>query len=104
MIEKIKLLVGDPDLPEDVLEIYISRAVSTILSYVNNPRFTKEYILETYEDAVILLVENIYLTKDKKFISRYSQGKRSVTYSDEVFETIPAEVKNLLPSPFIRMM
>lgn len=103
MVETIRLLIGEDEVTDEVINVYIDRAVMTIFSYLNNKRYTPEYIKQEFSSAVILLVENTYLLRDKKFIKSKSLGKRSYTFSDNVFESIPAEVKNILPPPFVRL-
>lgn len=105
MIDKIKALLNITDDTKDIiLDIYISRATTSISKYLNNSRITNEMILSNYEDAIIVLVENAYRTKGKTHIKSYTQGKRSETFKDEFGINSNEEVKNLLPRPYVRLM
>lgn len=103
MINKIKVLIGE-DIDDELAEILRNRAITIIYNYLNNERITRADIEELYPDAILVLVEHNYLTRDKKFIKSYSQGKRTVHYSDDVLTTMPGDVASLLPRPYLRFM
>jgi len=102
MIYKVKVLIGDE--PDALIQIYIDRAVISIKNYLNNDRLTNEYIIENFEEAVISIAEGLHKNKDSKNIKSMSQGKRSVTYTDDNGSVITEEISRLLPSPYVRMM
>lgn len=103
MIEKIKVLIGD-DVNDVLIDIYIDRAIMSIISYLNNSRLTKDHIREQNEEAIIAIVENLHSTRDYKNIKSMSQGKRSVTYRDESLEIITPEISKLLPVPYAKLL
>lgn len=102
MLDKIRLLTDEDN--DMLIEIYISRAVTSIEKYLNNPKFNDVFIIENFEAAVIAMVENSYNTRDSKYISSKSQGKRSISYNDGANYAINDEVSKLLPTPYVRMM
>lgn len=106
MKESIKLLLGIIDNSEDdLIDLYIKRAVVIIANYLNHEEYDNVYIMANFEDAIIALVELAYKenTSHHKGIKSQTQGARSVTYVDEKGFVISNEVKSLLPTPFLRM-
>lgn len=106
MIDSIKALLSIKDnSQDDLITLYINRAISVIINYINNEKYDKEYVTEHFEEAIICLVENAYKenTSSAKGIKSQSQGARSITYADEKGFTITDDIKSLLPTPFIRM-
>ena len=104
MLNDIKTLLGVKDNSKDnILSIYIRRAITTIQNYLNNEKFTKEYIEANFQDAIIAIVENAYHAKDSKNIKSKTQGNRSVTYAENTAFYITDDIANLLPTPYIRM-
>ena len=102
LIDKIKILIGD-DIEETLVDIYIDRAVIAIINYLNNEKFTSEFIKEKYPDAIITMVENMYRGKDDKFVLKKEQGKRSIWFSEAKDSILSQEVRALLPIPYARM-
>lgn len=103
ILEDIKILLGIRDDKEDnILRIYIRKAITAIRYYLNNDKITDEYIKDNFQDAIIELVVNAYENKDNKNIKSYAEGKQSTTYKDNTNFTITEDVANLLPVPFGR--
>jgi hypothetical protein len=88
---------------EEKFNLYIRRATTLIKNYLNNDSFTSEYIQTNYPDAIIEIVVFAYKNKSKENIKSVTQGARSVTYTDGTIFAITETVKQLLPSPYIRM-
>ena len=106
MIDSIKALLSIKDnSQDDLITLYINRAITVIINYINNEKYDKEIIEVVFPEAIIALVENAYKenTSSTKGIKSKSQGARSVTYADEKGFTITDDIKSLLPTPFIRM-
>lgn len=104
MLEDIKVLLDIKDSSKDNLfHIYIRRAITTIQNYLNNDKFTKAYIEENFQDAIIEIVVNAYKMKDTDNKKSKTQGDRSETYFDNTSFCITESVANLLPPPYIRM-
>lgn len=104
MLDDIKILLNLNDDSQDrLLEIYIRRAVTTIKNYLNNDKFTPEYIQEHFQDAIIAMVVNAYKIKGNENIKSMTQGNRSVTYAENTAFYITDDIANLLPTPCIRM-
>ena len=106
MIDSIKALLSIKDnSQDDLITLYINRAITVIINYINNEKYDKEIIEVVFPEAIIALVENAYKenTSSTKGIKSKSQGARSVTYADEKGFAITDDIKMLLPTPFIRM-
>ncbi len=104
MLVDIKTLLGITDNSKDnIFYIYIKRAVTTIQNYLNNEKYTKEYIEENFQDAIIAIVTNAYETKSSNNIKSITQGNRSVTYAENTAFYITDDIANLLPQPYVRM-
>lgn len=103
ILEDIKILLGIRDDKEDnILHIYIRKAITSIKYYLSNDKFTDEYIKDNFQDAIVELVTTAYENKDNKNIKSYAEGKQSVTYKDNTNFTITEDVANLLPMPYGR--
>lgn len=104
MLTDIKALLGITNCSkDDILKIYIRRAITTIQNYLNNEKYTKEYIEENFQDAIIAIVTNAYETKNSNNIKSVTQGNRSVTYAENTAFYITDNIANLLPTPYVRM-
>ena|SRR5699024_2047782 len=106
MFTDIKVLLGIKDNSKDnILNIYIRRAITTIQNYLNNDKFTKEYIEENFKDAIIAIVVNAYEIKQNGNgnIKSLTQGNRSVTYANNTAFYIDKDIASLLPQPYVKM-
>lgn len=109
LLDDIKVILGrelDPSI-DNLLAIYIRQGVTRVTNYMNFPDVPITVpvtppvdVATTYADALIEFVLLAYQKKGNGGIKSFSQGSRSVTYVDG----LPDSVKDLLPSPFIRMM
>lgn len=85
------------------------RAVAVIRNYLNvddNTIFTNDYIVENYEIAVDMIIEQANEIKNLKAIGikSRSEGNQSITYTDGVEAwKITESIKAFLPTPFIKM-
>ncbi|WP_338433453.1 hypothetical protein [Clostridium tyrobutyricum] len=85
------------------------KAVACIKGYLNvldNPIWTKEYILANYGTAVELLVEKASKLNSLKTtgVKSMSEGGQSMTFSDNEAWSVTDDIKTLLPAPYARMM
>lgn len=83
------------------------RALAKIKGYLNvidNPKWTKEYILKNYGVVVELLIEKATEFKKMNGVKSISEGNQSMTFTDEGKWTITDDIKELLPDPFIKLM
>ena len=85
------------------------KAIAYIKGYLNvldNPTWTKEYILQNYEAAVELLIEKATKVNSLKTpgVKSMSEGGQSITFSDNEAWSITDDIKTLLPAPYARMM
>jgi hypothetical protein len=92
---------------DNLLTIYIRQGVTRVTNYMNfpdvpitDPVTPPVDVATTYADALIEYVTLCYHKKGNEGVKQASQGSRGVTYVDG----LPDSVKDLLPSPFIRMM
>ena len=105
MLDDVKVLCEIPinDSSKDkLLSIYIRKAITAIKYYLNNDKFTDEYIKDNFQDAIVELVTTSYENKDNKNVKSYTEGKQSITYQDNTNFTITEDVANLLPVPYGR--
>lgn len=103
MIGKLKLLIGE-DIDDALIEIYIDRSVASIINYLKKDGLDKALILNKYEPAVLLMVENAHTGNGERHIKSWSQGGRSVSYGDSINNSMTEDVKRLLPYPSLRVM
>lgn len=86
------------------------KAIAYIKGYLNvldNPTWTKEYILQNYGAAVELLIEKANKVSSLKIpgVKSVTEGGQSVTFGDNTEAwNITDDIKTLLPAPFVRMM
>lgn len=105
MLEDIKTLLGIAD--ENILNIYIRKAITVIKNYLNNDSFDDTYIQANFSDAIIELVVNAYsVNKNTKIgIKQEEQGSRTIVYKDNSAAfVIDDSIKRLLPLPYAKLM
>lgn len=103
MLEDIKALLGITDFSKDAtLTIYIRQGITRITAYMNDHSVVPVDVATTYADAVIEFVVLKYRKAGTEGIISQTQGSRSTTYATST-GNLPDAVKELLPSPFIRM-
>jgi len=106
-LDDAKTVLGINDASKDgLLAIYIRKGATLITKYMNAPDVpitdppTLPVDVETvYADALIEYVALTYRKKGNEGIKSFGQGGRSGTYEDGLQQS----VKDLLPSPYIRM-
>lgn len=108
MLEDIKILTGidlEDDSKDDLLNLYIKRAIYTIKNYLNNDRLTDEDIETLHREAIVSLVVDAQRIESSgnKGIKSQTQGARSVTYADEKSFSITDDIKAILPVPKVKM-
>lgn len=82
-----------------------AKAILVIRNYLNKD-FSDDYILNNYSLAIDQLIENATKLQGVKTIGvkSFSEGNQSMSFETDVEAwTITADVKALLPVPFIRM-
>jgi hypothetical protein len=107
-VNDIKTVLGITDTTKDaLLTVYIRKGITLITAYMNAPAVPITVpptlpvdVATAYEDALIEYVTLTYRKKGNEGIKQFSQGSRSGTYEDGLQQS----VKDLLPSPFIRMV
>lgn len=106
VLDDIKLLlgIGSTDTSKDsILNLYIRRSETAIKNYINNSSFDNGYIQANFQDAIIEIVVFAYRNKGNENIKSVIQGARSVTYADGSTFAITETVKDLLPTPYVKM-
>lgn len=105
LVEKIVFMLGNSFSNDHCkVEVMIDLAVESIKVYLNNDRFTAEYIKENFGTAVILMVTNAYKGDKQNNIKQFTQGSKSVTYEKSYGYEITTEIRKLLPAPYIRLL
>lgn len=101
VLDDIKELKGWQDSSHDgKINIYIRRATTLIRNYLNLDSNNTTDIANTYQDACVAYVMEQFDRKGNEATKQYTQGSRSGTYGNDLSEN----VKNLLPTPYVRMM
>lgn len=102
IVEMIKKLAQTED--EVLITLFIMKAHRRICNYLNK-EFTLEEVKTMFADALVTLAsEDIRRDKNKKkygSIKSASQGARSVTLETE--DIFTQEIKDLLPTPYMKM-
>lgn len=98
ILTDIKTLLGVID-QDSILNIYIRRAISFIIKYINNPDCDGTYIKTNFPDAIIQLTVDAYNVKNNENVKQMIQASRQVTFKDSSGMNIDS-VKDLLPLPF----
>ena len=106
MLDDIKVLLNINSDKEDVkLKLYIKIAVTLIKEYLNNDNFNDSYIEENFNMAIVIIVCNAYEFKKSGSsgnIKSMTQGGRSITYGNDKGFYITDEIKQMLPTPFVK--
>lgn len=96
---ELKTLTGTAD---NILSIYINRAVTAIKKYLNlSDDDDTTNIQSTYPDAVEEYVTECLNRKGNEGVKQFMQGSRQGTY---VNGGISDDVAALLPAPYVKMM
>ncbi|MBU3098381.1 MULTISPECIES: phage head-tail connector protein [Clostridium] len=95
VIDDLKILL--PSANEIILNLYIRKATTLIVAYMNNDKITDA---ELYPDAVIEYVTISMNKRGNEGLQSFGQGSRSGTYVTGLTDT----VKALLPPPYVRML
>lgn len=81
-------------------------AIEKIKGYLNvldNPKWTKDYVLNNYGIAVQLLIDKAENFKVMPGVKSFSEGGQSMIFNDEGKWTITDDIKEILPTPYVRM-
>lgn len=101
MIDKIKQITDTTE--NDVkLSLYINIATRLIKNYINNKKFSNDYIKKEYEDVIILIVTNALSFKNDG-IKQITEGDTSIVYLDDKAFYVTDDIKPLLPVPYVKM-
>jgi len=109
ILDDIKAILGkeSDNSVDNLLNIYIRQGVTRVTAYMNfpdapitDPVTLPVDVATAYPDVLIEYAVVMCRKKGNEGIKSSSQGSRSVTYESG----LPDSVKDLLPSPFIRMM
>jgi hypothetical protein len=106
-LDDIKTVLGISDISKDaLLSVYIRKGVTLVTAYMNAPAVPITVpptlpvdVAIVYADAITEYATLCYRKRGQEGVKQFSQGSRSGTYED----SLQGSVKDLLPSPFIRM-
>lgn len=82
-----------------------AKAIVVIRNYLNK-NLSDQYIKENYTLAIDQLIENANKINSAKLVGvkSMSEGNQSISFDSNIEAwTITADVKSLLPTPYIRM-
>lgn len=82
-----------------------AKAIVVIRNYLNK-NLSDQYIKENYTLAIDQLIENANKINSAKMVGvkSMSEGNQSISFDSNIEAwTITADVKSLLPTPYIRM-
>lgn len=82
-----------------------AKAIVVIRNYLNK-NLSDQYIKENYTLAIDQLIENANRINSAKLVGvkSMSEGNQSISFDSNIEAwTITADVKSLLPTPYIRM-
>lgn len=82
-----------------------TKAIMVIRNYLNK-NFSDEYIKKNYALAIDQLIENANKINSAKLVGvkSMSEGNQSISFDSNIEAwSITADVKSLLPTPYIRM-
>lgn len=102
MLDLLKELLGIDfmDISKNtILKFYLNKAKISIKKYCVLTE--EEYNVANLNNQTVELAMYYYNNKKQVGVKSYSEGKRSVTYSTN---SIPYEIKDLLPKPSIVFM
>lgn len=103
IIDDVKTVLNISDASKDnLLNIYIRKAKTAVINYLNDSTLTADTVESTYPDALMELTLYYYRTADTQHMTQFQQGSRTETYINA--DSIPAFIKALLPVPYARMM
>jgi hypothetical protein len=94
-IDDLQILFPSASVP--VLNLYIRKATTMILKYMNNDDILNA---DNYVDAVVEYVTLCLNKKGNEGLQSFGQGSRSGTYVSDLTES----VTSLLPPPYLKMM
>lgn len=112
VLDDLKIVL-DPSISEDLLNLYIRKGVTLITNHlqldtttqtINNGDGTTTIVqpidvASTYPDAIVEFVVENYNKRGNEGLKQFSQGSHSGAYDS----ALSADVKALLPKPYIRM-
>jgi len=99
ILDDIKTILGiEFDISkDDLLNIYIKKATTSIINYLNVDITTDVQTL--YPDAIVEFVVITMGRRGNESLKQFSLGSKSGTFNDD----LPNSVKTLLPYPSLRM-
>jgi hypothetical protein len=108
LLDDIKTVLNITDTSKDtLLAVYIRKGTTLITNYMNaplvpvtDPITLPVDVATVYADALLEYATLCYRKRGQEGVKQFSQGSRSGTYED----SLQGSVKDLLPSPFIRMI
>lgn len=78
-------------------------AIISIQNYLNNSRYTKEYVENNFTIAIKIIINNLKANDEVcggiSNVSSISQGNQSISFTNTKNTVITEEVKAVLPRP-----
>lgn len=86
-----------------LLKFYLEKAIVKIRKYLNKPKIEDKYIIDNFKTAIITAVGEEIENSKHKNIKSFKEGDQSISYIN-ASNSLSNEVKELLPSPSIRLI
>lgn len=105
LVEKLMLL--NPGITEESLTLYVMIAQGVIKEYLKNfcnIEVSEDDVLNEFETALLILVDNSIKAIKTNNIKSKSEGNRSISYSITDSFKVTDDIKAYLPMPRIKMM
>jgi len=98
ILDDLNVLLGKNSESDDVLNIYIRRAITSIKNYLDSETYTPTYIEENFQDAIVEMAYNSFMSKGKENVSSEKYGTTSKSYR------VTNTIKDLLPLPSMHLL
>lgn len=85
------------------LELYLEKVILKIRKYLNRPDITNEKIINNFPTAIKVAVGDEIENSKHKNIKSFKEGDQSISY-ENASNSLSNEVKELLPTPSIRLL
>lgn len=100
MVHLFEVIMGKTfdDKEREIIRFFIDCATTAILNYTKLNKLDSRF-----DNVVVLYAIYLYNHKDSMNIQQYSEGERSTTFYQQIFN-IPQDIISMLPYPKVRFL